>query len=343
MFNVSIVLVSLIDEHRQWFKSRQGLEACETSRDISFCGHAILSEQIFEVSDARADPRFADNPLVTGAPHIRFYAGAPLYTHSGFCVGTLCLIDQHAKTLTAEQKLLLRSLADCVQNELNLQLDLQLQSLLRQSEARNDAILKVLPDAIYVINDTLQFTDCNNHPELFSPRNQLIGQTIQQVLPTNLAVLCQKALQQVLATGKAQRFSFSLPTAGAEQYFDSRMQLLDQHSVLWLVHNCTTEQVAQLKQQSIHRLTAAIAQMHSGFLKQDDRDKAYQAVLADVLKLTNSEYGFIGEVLRKADGSPYLKMYFSNSSAGIAKSRTVQSATAIAGNEISNLDSLYGA
>lgn len=83
MLGAKMALVSLVDADRQWFKSRQGLDACETGRDISFCGHAILDDAIFEITDANLDPRFADNPLVTGPPHIRFYAGAPLATADG--------------------------------------------------------------------------------------------------------------------------------------------------------------------------------------------------------------------------------------------------------------------
>ena len=78
LFGVEIALVSLVDTNRQWFKSKQGLAACETGRDISFCGHVILEQDIFHIPNALEDARFADNPLVIGAPNIRFYAGAPL-------------------------------------------------------------------------------------------------------------------------------------------------------------------------------------------------------------------------------------------------------------------------
>lgn len=87
VFEVPICLISLVDSDRQWFKSKVGLDVCQTNRDISFCGHAILHDDIFIVSDATEDARFASNPLVIHEPHIRFYAGAPLKEPSGQTIG----------------------------------------------------------------------------------------------------------------------------------------------------------------------------------------------------------------------------------------------------------------
>lgn len=118
ILQVPIALVSLVDTQRQWFKSRQGLDATETPRDISFCGHAILGADVFVVTDTADDPRFADNPLVTGAPNIRFYAGAPLTLRNGLCVGTLCAIDSQPHQVSEGQLAALRDLAQCVVEEL---------------------------------------------------------------------------------------------------------------------------------------------------------------------------------------------------------------------------------
>lgn len=118
-FGVPIALVSLVDNKRQWFKSSQGLEARETPRDMSFCGHAILIDRLFIVENTLEDPRFADNPLVTGPPHIRFYAGAQLHSHEGYNLGTLCIIDTRPRSLDHDQCALLEELARCVDEEIN--------------------------------------------------------------------------------------------------------------------------------------------------------------------------------------------------------------------------------
>ena len=107
--DVPIALVSLVDQDRQWFKSLQGLSVCETAREISFCAHAILQEDPLIVPDSHRDNRFADNPLVTGAPYVRFYAGHAIHAPNGARIGTLCVIDTQPRDLSVEQ---LQSLAD---------------------------------------------------------------------------------------------------------------------------------------------------------------------------------------------------------------------------------------
>jgi GAF domain-containing protein len=116
--HVPIALVSLVDRDRQWFKSRVGLAALQTSRSVAFCGHTVAQRALLEVQDALADVRFRDNPLVTGAPHIRFYAGVPLFSRDGHALGSLCVVDTQPRSLSDADRELLRDLASLVEDEL---------------------------------------------------------------------------------------------------------------------------------------------------------------------------------------------------------------------------------
>jgi diguanylate cyclase (GGDEF)-like protein len=118
-----ISLMSLLDESRQWFKAKIGFEADENPRSIAFCAHAIeAGDDIMVVEDAAQDTRFAENPLVTGAPHIRFYAGAPMRNKAGARLGTICVIDSNPRGLTAEQRSLLADLAAIAVDEMELRI-----------------------------------------------------------------------------------------------------------------------------------------------------------------------------------------------------------------------------
>jgi GAF domain-containing protein len=121
-----IAMLSLVDDHRQWFKSKVGVEIRETPRDISFCSRAIEQEDLFLVPDALEDPRFRDNPLVVDEPHVRFYAGAPLINEDGFALGTLCVIDRQPRELDESQKEALKSLRSLALAQIELRQNLRL-------------------------------------------------------------------------------------------------------------------------------------------------------------------------------------------------------------------------
>ena len=113
-----MALVSLVDRERQWFKSTYGLDVAETSRETSFCSHAVSVREVLVVPDTFQDPRFSDNPLVTDGPRIRFYAGCPIFVGSN-CVGTVCVLDNRPRQIGAEAVNLLHYLASLVELELS--------------------------------------------------------------------------------------------------------------------------------------------------------------------------------------------------------------------------------
>lgn len=157
-------MISLTDTDRQWFKSKVGLEVSEAPRDIAFCAHAILQPELFIVRDALQDIRFFDNPLVTGGPQVRFYAGAPLIAQDNIALGALCIIDYVPRDLTPEQQEALEVLARQVVTQLNLRknqtvLEKALQELqsselsLRESEEKYRRLVDLSPATIAVISD----------------------------------------------------------------------------------------------------------------------------------------------------------------------------------------------
>ena len=168
-FDVPIALISLVDQDRQWFKSAEGLDAVETPRNVSFCGHAILGDGVFEVRNALHDPRFRDNPLVLEPPGIRFYAGAPLETPERHKLGTLCIIDRVPRQLNNDEKTMLGNLADTVVGEMTRFVDIESLPLGRTAPSfTGPEFFASIPDEqglsvlLFDIDDVLESHDAAN-------------------------------------------------------------------------------------------------------------------------------------------------------------------------------------
>lgn len=123
---VPMAMLSLVDDHRQWFKSKVGVQVGETPKEASICAQAIQQNNLFIVPDTLQDSRFRDNPLVTGEPHIRFYAGAPLINDDGYALGTLCVLDREPRELDAAQREAVNALGRLALRQMELRLNLQL-------------------------------------------------------------------------------------------------------------------------------------------------------------------------------------------------------------------------
>lgn len=206
--DVPIALVSLVDADRQWVKSRYGLDFLETPRDVSFCGHVVAEEKVLVVEDALKDMRFSDNPLVTGEPFVRFYAGCPVRTDDGHVLGTVCAIDHEKRTLTDKQRAVLKRLAAQAMNQLEMRRQLFLltdcaddetprrkaQECVQEAwaevcdrEARLSAIVGTAVDAIITIDSDGIIETVNPAGEkLFGyAALELVGQNVHVLMPSS--------------------------------------------------------------------------------------------------------------------------------------------------------------
>ncbi len=311
-----IALVSLVDETRQWFKAKVGITAEATPREWAFCAHAILQHDVMVVPDASADPRFVDNPLVTTNPHIRFYAGAPLETASGHRLGTLCVIDRKPRTLTETQVDVLKRLGRQVVRQLELRL---LSKELTESNADLSFIKQVveqMDEPIYWLNpaDGFRFVYVNEAAvrHYGYPREQLLQMRVTDWNPD----ITQEQLEANWARIKEQR-SVILETRHrlqdgqviAVEVTANYVKIGGEEYVAGTIRKIEARKQAEQREKAQHELLAAISAVQSTFIAESDISKAFQRLLEALLQLTKSEYGFIGEVLVKDDGSRYLKTH----------------------------------
>lgn len=219
LLDVPIALVSLVDEDRQWFKAKVGLDAEQTGRDISFCGHVVADGQPLIVEDASADERFFDNPLVTGDPKIRFYAGQPLRTRDGSILGTLCAIDSQPKQLNSLQQEILRVLC----NQAADQLQLRREVLARQ---RLSALLQQSPDLIFASRRDFAPIYINPVTEELASDRAKLEQTIEGFFASRSANALRRLAQVAFEKGDAHG-ELAIANGNTEVPVDVRVKFID--------------------------------------------------------------------------------------------------------------------
>lgn len=202
--------IILIDENRQWLKSQVGLSFTETSRDIAFCAHAILhADKVLEVRDAQLDPRFADNPLVTGDPHMRFYFGVPLVTADGLALGTLCVIDRVPRELSESQKHALQVLGRQVVILLELRRSLaehkHVEEALRASEERFRDLFENAHDLIQSVgpDGSILYVNRAWREMLGYSEAEINGLSLRDIIHPSSLSHCLEIFQRVMAAGEA--------------------------------------------------------------------------------------------------------------------------------------------
>ena len=278
--------VTLIDDHRQWFKSRFGLKASETPRDISFCTHVISTRKVMIVADAAIDPRFRDNPLVTGEPHIRFYAGVPLADLDGHCLGTLCVIDRVPRELTVSQREALTLLSGQVMVLLESRCQVarlkQAQASLAREEERFRAFMDNSPAVAFMKDDAGRFVYVNEPlVRCFGmPKERWLGRTDADLWGEKIARVLQETDRHVLVTGETVSLYETVPTPGgnASHWQSFKFRFTDasgRHFLAGMAVDRTAEKLAtDAMQASEEKYRTVVNGLAEGVLLIDTRSKA---------------------------------------------------------------------
>jgi len=348
-----IALISLLDESRQWFKARKGLEVSETPREVAFCEHTIRSKEAMVVPDATLDGRFCSNPLVTGHPHIRFYAGAPLITSQGFALGTLCIIDTVPRTISTSQVSSLKLLAEQVVAHIELRTALAAD---RERAAAYKALTEAAPIGVFL-------TDTDGNCKFVNRMYETIsGLTFQECLQQGwTGAIHPDDVERVKAewiraseekkpyqsthrfctpSGKTTWCTVKSSAITDEGVVRGFVGTVEDISGRKLVEDKERELAANMTRQQ--NLLDFISTVQLNYITDSDPRSLFEGVLKKLLEVSESEYGFIGEVLFTNDNEPYLKTHALTNIAWNEETRNLYEKHHRDGLEFRNMDTLFG-
>nr|WP_289072601.1 ATP-binding protein [uncultured Halomonas sp.] len=306
LFDVPMALVSLVDEERQWFKSHPGLPICETSREVSFCAHAIAADTPLVIEDAQSDPRFADNPLVTGKPHLRFYAGHPLRPSDSLAVGTLCLISDRPRAFSTRDRQLLASLAGQVDELLRQH---QMRHTLSQTKRRYEALFN--ESATGIVRIDLAGNVLSINPFALT----MLGYTRAEVLGRNVSMLTPAAIRAEHDQFIARFLAGSDPNVigrGREvEALHKEGHLVPVHLAVNAIHNEQNDVVEFLgiltnlsdvydANHRMHKEQRLLKVLHQGITDYQalmSGEQLWTFLMEALRELTDSDYALIGEVM----------------------------------------------
>jgi len=355
-----IALISLVDGTRQWCKSRVGLEVCGTHRNFPFCHHAIQGAELMEIPDALEDERFCANPLVTGEPHLRFYAGVPLTTPEGHRLGTLCVMDHAPRQLTGEQRGGLARLARQVMRQLESRMDhtrlIQSAEALRESNERTRQIIDSALDAVVTMDLDGLITSWNPQAEsIFGwSAGGVIGRKMSEVIiPPSYREAHERGHRHLIQTGEARvlnrrielsalrhdgtEFPVELTIAkvlvGGEEHFST------------FIRDLSGLKESESKLARASDLLRAVGRLQSSYISRAKIDAAetFEDLLQLLLSFTGSDNGFVAEVLRDEQGQPYLKTHAITNISWNGEMRAFYEKHKATGLEFRNLKTLFGA
>ena len=355
-----IALISLADGTRQWFKSRVGLDVCEAPRHLSFCEYAMEVEELMEIPDAHLDERFRASPLVTGEPHIRFYAGVPLITPDGHRVGTLCVIDRAPRILTSQQRDGLVRLARQIIRKFESRIDreklIQSAEALRESNECTRQIIDSALDAVVAMDWDGLIISWNPQAEMIFgwSAGEVIGRKMSEVIiPPSYREAHERGYRHLILTGEARvlnrRIELSaLRHDGAEfpvELTIAKVMVGGKVQFSAFIRDLSALKESASKLAHASHLLREVGRLQSSYISRGKIDAAeiFEDLLQLLLKFTGSEYGFVGEVLRDEHGQPYLKTHAITNISWNDEMKAFYEKHKAKGLEFRNLKTLFGA